>query len=387
MPFKKEDGVAMYKGADWAGYKKTVPNCTPEQARRIAIADPEISFFFICSGSMVLENPSWPQDRVFSAGDAVFFSGDPWWGSASQCDGYVKDGMSIAYIDPSIPANVEAATKYETSQGLNAVDVVCLFAANLNVTVPQDMTRLAPDITVPTGGTLAVVNNPYLPSLQTQVKKLQDAGITVLLTFLGNHDAAGWSNFDGTAAGVSDANLFADQILAIVQKYSLDGIDIDDEYSNPLCTNTASLAMVTSFIKDRFKGAGIDGIISKALFDDTEQFATNYGGKTLAESLSLGACMAYGAPLNLEDPKANIFQPYLEAGMKQSDLSMGYWTEALATNPAGQAAELRANGYAGVMVYAFEQKVNQQLLGELVNAWGGPGSWQPTALQETLETA
>jgi len=35
------------------------------------------------------------------------------------------------------------------------------------------------------------------------------------------------------------------------------------------------------------------------------------------------------------------------------------------------------NGYAGIMVYAFESQANVDLMGQLVNDWYGPGNWNP----------
>lgn len=86
--------VAQYKLADWSNVIGRARNVTIEQAKKIADADPNITFFFYLKGfQMVLENttvnPAFA--RVFHHGDAVFFSGTPWWGSApGLADGYVK---------------------------------------------------------------------------------------------------------------------------------------------------------------------------------------------------------------------------------------------------------------------------------------------------------
>ena len=73
MPFTITPNVAQYGGADWSNFIKTVPNCTPQSAQRIARADPNIGLFFYCRGLLVLDGH--PQ---FNPGDAVFFSGAPW---------------------------------------------------------------------------------------------------------------------------------------------------------------------------------------------------------------------------------------------------------------------------------------------------------------------
>jgi hypothetical protein len=57
---------------------------------------------------------------------------------------------------------------------------------------------------------------------------LQDKGIKVLLSILGNHQGAGISNFPSQAA----AQEFAQQLSNSVTTYGLDGIDFDDEYAD-----------------------------------------------------------------------------------------------------------------------------------------------------------
>ena len=91
------------------GYKRTAPNCSPEEARRIALLDPSISFFFFARDDMELA------PRIFNPGDAVFFSGKPWWGSAPQSDGYLKDGISLAYIGSLDTFDPNVAGTYVTA--------------------------------------------------------------------------------------------------------------------------------------------------------------------------------------------------------------------------------------------------------------------------------
>lgn len=82
--------VAQYKLADWSNAIGRKNGITVSEAKAIADANPEITYFFYMKGySMVLENPNGV--RVFAHGDAVFFSGTPWWGTApGLSDGYVK---------------------------------------------------------------------------------------------------------------------------------------------------------------------------------------------------------------------------------------------------------------------------------------------------------
>ena len=81
------EDVAQYKGGDWNNYLYTVEGVTVEEALAIAEEDSDVSFFFYVKGRrLVLE-----EKGSFNHGDAVFFYGDPWWGSApGLADGYIK---------------------------------------------------------------------------------------------------------------------------------------------------------------------------------------------------------------------------------------------------------------------------------------------------------
>lgn len=361
MPWTKTANVAMYEGANWNSLVKIEPECSPEQARRIALLDPDISFFFHCRDAMVLTNPKWSAPRQFNPGDCAFFSGKPWFGSAPQADGYIKDGMSIAYIGDVSTQNLASAGCYVSTDGSAAVDVVCIFAANLNSQLPSGSVKLAPNIPVPANGTYACAGADLVTALQSGViQKLQAKGITVLLSFLNNHDAAGWSEFSSPAL----AKNFVEQLQSVVNKYGLDGIDIDDEYSAGT-PNQQSLAMVTSMMKSAMP----DKIISKALWADSQYFGVPYQGVTLEQTLTYGWEMSYGG-----EPKYRLPQ-YVELGMKKNTLSLGFWTGQPSPDPKGDVNWLKANGYEGVMVYAFQGQDNQDLLGEVVVDWCGQGSW------------
>jgi len=89
--FKKIPNVAQYKMADWSQVVGIARGISMDEAYRIANSNPDITFFFHTKGyQMVLEKEDGSY-RVFRHGDTVFFSGQPWWGSApGLADGYVK---------------------------------------------------------------------------------------------------------------------------------------------------------------------------------------------------------------------------------------------------------------------------------------------------------
>nr|P80036.2 RecName: Full=Endo-beta-N-acetylglucosaminidase; AltName: Full=DI-N-acetylchitobiosyl beta-N-acetylglucosaminidase; AltName: Full=Endo-Fsp; AltName: Full=Mannosyl-glycoprotein endo-beta-N-acetyl-glucosaminidase; Flags: Precursor [Flavobacterium sp. SK1022]BAB20938.1 endo-beta-N-acetylglucosaminidase [Flavobacterium sp. SK1022] len=122
---------------------------------------------------------------------------------------------SIAYVEVNNDqlANVG---RYQLANGANAFDVAIIFAANINW-----------------NGSKAVLYNnenvqATLDDAATQIRPLQAKGIKVSLSILGNHQGAGIANFPTQAA----AEDFAAQVSATVSKYGLDGVDLDDEYSD-----------------------------------------------------------------------------------------------------------------------------------------------------------
>lgn len=90
VSWDKKPNVAEYKGASWSNMVKQVSNTTVEEAKKIADSDPQIAFFFYCNQTVYLEPKG-----IFEQGDAVFFSGKPWYGSAPQCDAYEKTEIPV----------------------------------------------------------------------------------------------------------------------------------------------------------------------------------------------------------------------------------------------------------------------------------------------------
>lgn len=122
---------------------------------------------------------------------------------------------SIAYVEVNND-QLSNVGRYTLSNGANAFDVAIIFAANINW-----------------NGSKAVLYNndkvqATLDAAATQIKPLQAKGIKVSLSILGNHQGAGIANFPSQAA----AQDFASQVAATVTKYGLDGVDLDDEYSD-----------------------------------------------------------------------------------------------------------------------------------------------------------
>ncbi|OIH97368.1 chitinase [Curtobacterium sp. MCBA15_001] len=129
---------------------------------------------------------------------------------------------SIAYVEVNND-QLSNVGRYTLANGANAFDVAIIFAANIN---NQD------------GRAVLYANENVQATLDaaaTQIRPLQAKGIKVSLSVLGNHQGTGIANFTSQAAAAD----FASQVAATVTKYGLDGVDLDDEYSDYGTNGTA----------------------------------------------------------------------------------------------------------------------------------------------------
>lgn len=102
--------------------------------------------------------------------------------------------------------------------GGNVFDVAVIFAANINYDTGTKAAYLHFNENV----------QRVLDNAATEIRPLQQKGIKVVLSVLGNHEGAGFANFPSQQA----ASAFAKQLSDTVAKYGLDGIDFDDEYAD-----------------------------------------------------------------------------------------------------------------------------------------------------------
>lgn len=139
-----------------------------------------------------------------------------------QSNSFIKaqqlNPLGICYVEVNNNNILNAGSyKLQTSDKY-LFGVVNIFAANLN----YDANR---------GRAYLYCNNnvtKVLTNADTYIKPLQQKGMKVVLTILGNHQGAGLCNFPTREA----AKDFALQLAHTVNTYGLDGIDFDDEYSD-----------------------------------------------------------------------------------------------------------------------------------------------------------
>jgi hypothetical protein len=124
---------------------------------------------------------------------------------------------SVAYVEVNNNSMLNVGKYTLASDGDNVFDVAVIFAANINYDTATKSAYLYFNENV----------QRVLDNAATQIRPLQQKGIKVVLSVLGNHQGAGFANFPSQQA----ASAFAGQLSDAVAKYGLDGIDFDDEYA------------------------------------------------------------------------------------------------------------------------------------------------------------
>lgn len=130
-----------------------------------------------------------------------------------------KNGpIGAVYVEVNSNNILNAGCYTLLNSGQQLFDIAMIFAANINYDVIHHRA-------------VEYNNENVAKVLQNRniyIKPLQDKGLKVLLTILGNHEGAGISNFTSRAAALD----FAKQLKDTVNFYHLDGVDFDDEYAD-----------------------------------------------------------------------------------------------------------------------------------------------------------
>ncbi|MEU5000476.1 endo-beta-N-acetylglucosaminidase H [Streptomyces sp. NPDC021622] len=124
---------------------------------------------------------------------------------------------SVAYVEVNNNSMLNVGKYTLANGGDNVFDVAVIFAANINYDAGKKKAYLHFNENV----------QRVLDNADTEIRPLQQKGIKVVLSVLGNHQGAGFANFPSQQA----ASAFAKQMSDTVTKYGLDGIDFDDEYA------------------------------------------------------------------------------------------------------------------------------------------------------------
>ncbi|WP_211274424.1 endo-beta-N-acetylglucosaminidase H [Streptomyces chattanoogensis] len=154
---------------------------------------------------------------VLSAAVALAFGATATVGAAASPAPAKQRPTSVAYVEVNNNSMLNVGKYTLANGGGNAFDIAVIFAANINYDTGTKAAKLYFNENV----------QRVLDNAATEIRPLQQKGIKVVLSVLGNHQGAGFANFLSQSA----ASAFARQLSDTVGKYGLDGIDFDDEYA------------------------------------------------------------------------------------------------------------------------------------------------------------
>lgn len=244
--------------------------------------------------------------------------------------------MIVTYIEVN-DTNPLNAGSYMKANNEPAIDMVILFAANINGPAPASTTET---ILHNNENVSAILANPG-----KYIRPLQAKGIKVLYGLLGNHTGLGFANL--TDAQVED---FAQKVAAQVNTAGLDGVDFDDEWAK-YGTNGYPYANTTSYNKliIRLRQLLPNKIISVFDIGATGNFTTD--GKA---AINYGYYAYFGPTTFVATPGMGLTKD------KWSPMAIN-----LRSNPTRYTATIQANakkaadeGYGAIMMYDLRREVN-----------------------------
>lgn len=255
-----------------------------------------------------------------------------------------KPGMkiiSVIEVNDVNPLNVMGFTLKES--GKQFFDIVVLFSANINYNAQT--------------GRVYVSRNENVQALLDQrdkyIKPLQDRGIKVVLGILGNHDISGISTLKPELA-----KEFATEVKNLCDAYELDGIFLDDEYTD---YNGAASTTIPGFTAQSVKAASRMAYeIRKA---QPSRLLISYRYEALFEAVAIDGMepgQIFDYVLNDYGVTSNPCETY--PGLKISQAGTGSWncSDYKQWIPANSAyaqrfslTGMREEGYGALMIFNF----------------------------------
>lgn len=207
-----------------------------------------------------------------------------------------KSPIAAIYVEIN-DTNPLNAGDYMLSNGTTYADIVEFFAANIHKETVGGVVR--PTLYLNDKMTNVLENG----GAAKYVKPLQDKGIKVLLTVLGDWQDMGVANMNDT-----QTTQFAQILAYVVEKYGLDGIGFDDEYANYTSTNSTSYSQIitklhalmpTDKIITVFDWGYTNTISAAARACIDYAYHGYFGYNSYVETPGMGLSMAKWSPMSL----------------------------------------------------------------------------------------
>lgn len=264
-----------------------------------------------------------------------------------------RDVVTAAYIEVNDNSMLNVG-QYSLDDGSTAFDIAVVFAANINYDGRSAYLHLNENV------------RHVLENAESTIRPLQDRGIRVTLSVLGNHQGAGLANFPDAHA----ADRFAQEVAAVVRRYGLDGVDLDDEWS-AYGENGTGMPNAHSFVE-------LVGALRKRLPNRLITFYVigpsaerqEYDGRRVGDLIDFAWNPYYGAFLDFDVPGL----PRSRYGAAALDLGSGSTTPELVGDLARRTVD---GGYGAFVTYQL-QGGDQT---ELVSAFTEPLYGSPARIE------
>lgn len=237
--------------------------------------------------------------------------------------------LEVNNVNPLVTLNYKLR-----NSGKYLFDAVILFSSNINYSKRDDEVYLHNNENV----------QPILLNSKKYIKPLKDQGIKVLISILGNHDGSGICNL-----GPERARLFAKAIADTLEKYDLDGVFFDDEYSE--YGNYNLHKNIEGFVASSYTAASrLIYEIKQAIGPNRWTVIYRYGGissLSKVDGVQPGdyidyALSDYGVGTDMARSYPGITRA--QQGIYSINLNGGYSTET-------QMQSLRSQNYGALMLY------------------------------------
>lgn len=262
-----------------------------------------------------------------------------------QMDGAQPEITTRTATGPKVMVYVEIndnnpliGLSYKLADGTQFIDILNLFASNIHKDAAGYPTLYFNDkmtrVLEPAAGDANGGFHKY-------IKPLQDAGIKVCLTSLGDWQGIGVANLNA-----DQADRFADILVYAVDRYGLDGINFDDEYANYNSTVSGSYARIIKALRAKLDakfGVGAK-LITVFQWGNVSQIDAAAGAMIdYADQGSFGANVF---------PTSSYISGMTNDRWMPMALNLGYGYNALnLTSIKNNAAKTKNQGYGGMMCF------------------------------------
>lgn len=262
---------------------------------------------------------------------------------------------TIAVIEVNDTDPLAALSAVSPETGLPAFDYVVLFSANVNYDSIADKVFVSCNPQV----------KDILQDRENKIRPLQKAGIKVLLGLLGNHDLSGISTLSPTRA-----RQLASDVRRILDRDSLDGVFLDDEYTDYeaaaktfterpdlgfMPQSTLNACRLASAIRDSIAGRTIVGYRYKALYKAVGTEERNCG------EIFDYVVNDYG---ETSDP-CSTYPGLSRSQAGTASWNCSDWSACIPSNPRYAALfdleKIISDGYGALMIYNYSDSESRKL--------------------------